>query len=161
WSAEVGRHRAYGALAGGLLRDGLPAAMVETLVQALAEGTGDEEVAKRVARVAESARALKEGTPVTGWPCLAKALGDSGPRVVRRVGVLLGLVITVEQLAANKALPVEFLAELGLHDLDTGGVGIDYRDAASKVVATKRRTRLAAKEGSYWPKGTSLAAYGV
>jgi hypothetical protein len=68
--------------------------------------------------------------------------------------------ITVAALAQAKALPVEFLQELGLHDLPSGGVGIPYYDITGMKLALKQRTALKAGEGSYWPKGQSLTAYG-
>jgi hypothetical protein len=160
WAQEGGRHKAYGALAGGLLRDGLPEADVAAIAGALADLTGDEEAGKRLARVAETAATLKGGGPATGWPALAKLLGEGGQATVTRFRGLLGLAFTLEQLAEHKGLPAEFLRELGLRDLDEGGVGIDYRDAGGKVLATKRRTKLAAGDGSFWPRGKPLLAYG-
>jgi hypothetical protein len=59
-----------------------------------------------------------------------------------------------------KRLPADFLTGLGLHDLPGGGVGIPYNDATGMEIAVKQRTALKAKEGSYWPKGRPLAAYG-
>jgi hypothetical protein len=67
---------------------------------------------------------------------------------------------TLQTLAEAKRFPVEFLRELGLHDLPQGGVGIPYYGADGEEIAIKRRTALTAKEGSYWRKGIPLAAYG-
>ena len=50
--------------------------------------------------------------------------------------------ITLEDLAQNKALPIDFLESLGLYDLPDGGVGISYRDEAGDVVQVKHRTAL-------------------
>src|SRR5262249_23295104 len=72
---------------------------------------------------------------------------------------LLGLTINLADLAAHKQLPVEFLESLGLHDLPAGGVGVPYRSLSGKVVV-KKRTSLSAKDGSQWPKGEGLLAYG-
>ncbi len=48
-----------------------------------------------------------------------------------------------------------------MRDLPGGrGVGIPYHDATGAEIAVKRRTALKATEGSYWPKGQPLAAYG-
>lgn len=69
--------------------------------------------------------------------------------------------VTVEALAAAKGLPAEFLKKLGLHNLPGGGVGIPYRDTSGAVVQVKRRTALVARDGSYWPKGAPLMAYGL
>ena len=68
--------------------------------------------------------------------------------------------LTVAELADAKALPVEFLHRLGLTDSATG-VGIPYRDATGQIIATKQRTNVVAKNGSYWPKGQRLVAYGL
>src|SRR5262249_40596908 len=70
--------------------------------------------------------------------------------------------INLAQLAQAKALPAAWLKkELGLHDLPGGGVGIPYFDASgAQEIAVKKRTRIVAKEGSYWPKDLGLAAYG-
>ena len=69
--------------------------------------------------------------------------------------------ITLEDLARHKALSAEFLRSLGLHDLPGGGVGIPYLGLDGRVVAVKRRTALTAREGSFWPKGKPLMAYGL
>src|SRR5262249_54563440 len=68
--------------------------------------------------------------------------------------------LMVAALADAKQLPAEFLAGLGLSDLPKGGVGIPYYDATGAEIAVKRRTALKAGDGSYWPKGKPLAAYG-
>jgi hypothetical protein len=65
--------------------------------------------------------------------------------------------LTVAELATAKNLPTEFLRDkIGLRD----GVEIPYRDDAGNEVAVKRRTAHKATEGSYWPKGLPLLAYG-
>jgi hypothetical protein len=69
-------------------------------------------------------------------------------------------VTLLERLADAKRLPADFLRELGLDDLPEGGVGIPYYDVTGQEIAVKRRTALKATDGSYWPKGTPLAAYG-
>lgn len=69
--------------------------------------------------------------------------------------------ITLAELAKNKALPLEFLRDLGWHDLPGGGVGIPYRDENGKSLHVKRRTALKAREGSYWPRGVPLMPYGL
>ena len=72
---------------------------------------------------------------------------------------------TVAALAAAKKLPEAWLREeCALHDLDHlehGGVGIPYLDATGQPLVTKRRTHVVAKEGSRWPAGVPLAAYGL
>src|SRR5262249_47342387 len=72
-----------------------------------------------------------------------------------------GRSVTLEALARAKRLPVDFLKELGLHDLPAGGVGIPYSDVDGADIAVKKRTALKATDGSYWPKGSPLAAYGL
>lgn len=69
--------------------------------------------------------------------------------------------LTVAMLAKAKLLPVEFLRELGLSDLPRGGVGIPYLGPTGEEIAVKRRTALKAADGSYWPTGKPLAAYGL
>jgi hypothetical protein len=153
------RNKAYLALCGGLLRSGLPQEQIEALTEALTEATGDEEASKRLPAVASTAAKLKDGKPVTGWPSLVEILGPEGERVVTEVKHLLGLTINLDDLAAHKQLPVEFLEGLGLHDLPRGGVGVPYCTLSGKAVI-KERTALSAGDGSYWPKGEGLLAYG-
>ncbi len=69
--------------------------------------------------------------------------------------------VTVESLAADKRLPADHLRSFGLHDLPGGGVGIPYKDAKGQTLQVKRRTAPIAKEGSFWPKGVPLMAYGL
>src|SRR4051794_6462161 len=72
-----------------------------------------------------------------------------------------GRPVTLARLAEAKRLPVEFLHRLGVKDLPGGGVGIPYLDETGEEIAVKRRTALKAKDGSFWPKGQPLAAYGL
>jgi hypothetical protein len=67
--------------------------------------------------------------------------------------------VTVAALAHAKKLPVDHLERLGLHDTPRG-VAVPYYAADGAEVAVKERTALAARDGSYWPKGVALAAYG-
>jgi putative DNA primase/helicase len=71
-----------------------------------------------------------------------------------------GSALTLDALAQAKRLPADFLRGLGLADLPGGGVRIPYLDPAGNAIAVKRRTALKARDGSYWPKGKPLAAYG-
>jgi hypothetical protein len=159
WPSEGRRNKAYNHLSGGLLRSGLSVERVETILEALAEATDDEEVAKRIELVKPTAEKLKADKPVTGWPKLAEVIGKDGQRVVTEFRRLLGLTITLADFAEAKRLPVDFLLAEGLHDLDEGGVGFAYRDAALKTIAVKIRKTLTA--GSYrWPKGQKPLAYG-
>jgi putative DNA primase/helicase len=71
--------------------------------------------------------------------------------------------LTLEQLAADKMLPLEFLRgkPFWCRSLDRG-VGISYfpKSQGDKPV-TKFRTSLRAKDGSWWPKGEKLQCYGT
>jgi hypothetical protein len=69
-------------------------------------------------------------------------------------------LLTLDQLSAAKRLDRTFLEGLGLHDLPAGGVGIPYYDVTGQELLVKRRTALAARDGSYWPVGQPLQAYG-
>jgi hypothetical protein len=154
------RNKSYLALAGGLLREGLTVDRAEAIVEALAEATGDEETEKRVEVVRPTAEKVRQKKPTTGWPRLAEILGEEGASLVREFRLRLGIAVSLAQLAEHKRLPVDFLESLGLHDLALGGVGIPYRDARGRAIATKERTALRAGDGSRWPKGEPLLAYG-
>lgn len=67
--------------------------------------------------------------------------------------------LSLEELARCKRLPVDFLRSLGLSEDETG-VRIAYHDSSGRPSAYKKRSRLKANEGSYWPKGRPLCAYG-
>jgi hypothetical protein len=74
-----------------------------------------------------------------------------------------GRRLTVAALAEAKRLPLNFLRDqLGLNDLaDGAGVAIPYYDrSGEEPIASKQRTALNAKDGSYWPAGQRLQAYG-
>jgi hypothetical protein len=71
-----------------------------------------------------------------------------------------GAALTVAALADAKRLPAGFLAELGLGDMARGGVAIPYYGPSGEDIAVKSRTTVKAGDGSYWPKGKPLAAYG-
>jgi hypothetical protein len=143
-----------------LLRDKWPIETVECFIGEVAELADDEEAHKRVARVADTADAIKNDRKATGWPQLTKLLGTDGGQIVRRLRVMFGPTIDLATLAADKQIPVEFLQDLGLHDLPHDGVGIPYKDGAGRTVAVKSRTALKAKDGSLWPLGKKLMAYG-
>lgn len=69
--------------------------------------------------------------------------------------------VSLHALAEAKKLPLSFLRQLFLVDLDNNaGIGIPYFDLAGDKIAVKRRTSLIAKEGSFWQANTPLAAYG-
>jgi hypothetical protein len=159
WPGQGARHRAYAALAGGLLRDGLSVAEVEEIISSLADRTKDEEADKRLARATETAARLAANERAAGWPSLGKILGADGPAVVTEFRERLGLLVSVDSLAALKLLPPDFLRNLGLRDLEEGGVEIPYRDARGKEVALKvRRGRSASTYR--WAKGSKVFSYG-
>lgn len=70
--------------------------------------------------------------------------------------------LTLEALAADKALPVEFLRSLGVEQR-AGGVKITYRLLDGTLAPRQRwRTAKVAKQGSSWLKGEgSLVPYGL
>jgi putative DNA primase/helicase len=84
------RHEGFRALAGGLLHGGLAESLAESVVESLVAATGDAENDKRVALVKDTAAKLRRGGQVTGWPTLARLLGDGSEAIVRRVQQLLG-----------------------------------------------------------------------
>jgi hypothetical protein len=132
WPAGA-RHRAAGAVAGGLLRAGWAVPDVEHFLDAVTEKAGDEEPEKRLELVSDTADKLREGKAVSGWPTLAQVLGKGGDGIVRQLLAGLGISrkITLAELAAHKGLPVEYLQGLGLHDLPDGGVGSPTGTATS------------------------------
>ncbi len=70
--------------------------------------------------------------------------------------------LTLEALAADKALPVEFLRSLGVEQR-AGGVKITYQLLDGTLAPRQRwRTAKVAKQGSSWLKGEgSLVPYGL
>jgi hypothetical protein len=159
WPGQGHRNQAYAALCGGLLRSGLPLHQVQRLVSALGEATGDEETAERVKLVERTATRIHEDEPATGWKTLAELLGANGTSIVAEFKRRLGLVVSLVDLARHKCLPLEFLEEEGIHNLPFGGIGIPYHDAGDKITV-KERFALRAGDGSRWPKGRRLIAYG-
>jgi hypothetical protein len=71
-----------------------------------------------------------------------------------------GLSLTLDAMAEAKRLPPDFLRRLGLRDRPGGGVSIPYYDRSGEEIGVKARMALAAKDGSFWPKGQPLTAYG-
>jgi DNA polymerase-1 len=156
---EHGRHKTAKHLAGGLFRAGWPLNRVNAFVQFTAETAGDEELENRLDVVQSTHERFQAGEPFTSWKDLIRLKGDE---VVRQLQADLGIhtAITLADLAEYKALPVEFLQSQGLHDLPGGGVGIPHMDAGGKTVEAKRRTAIRATDGSRWPKGKPVMAYG-
>jgi hypothetical protein len=148
------------ALAGGLLRGGVEPGKAREVIRALADATDDNRPRDRVALVKDAAARLDTGQPVVGWPRLAEILGDEGRPAVLRLRRALGLTVTIKDLAKAKRLPAEFLANIGLHDLAHGGIGIPYQDQAGRTVVVKERHALAGPRRFFWPAGQPLMAYG-
>lgn len=68
--------------------------------------------------------------------------------------------MNLAELAFAKGLHESQLREYGLRD-ERGAVVIPYFAADGSLVAEKRRTALRARDGSYWPAGKPLLAYGL
>src|SRR4051812_20479710 len=72
-------------------------------------------------------------------------------------------VVTLASLAAERRLPVEFLASLGVHDLHAGGVGIPYYQVAGgEPIYVRERDCPRHGRLRFWqPKGVDLQPYGT
>jgi AAA domain-containing protein/bifunctional DNA primase/polymerase-like protein len=90
WPAHGTRDEAALALAGFLLRGGLPVGEADHFAQTVAKAAGDEEWAKR-GKAIQTVRALAEGRPVAGATKLAALLSGDGTRVVAQARAWLGL----------------------------------------------------------------------
>jgi hypothetical protein len=88
WPPQGTRHDAALALAGGLVRAGWSEDDAADFILAVAGAAGDEEARERPEGVRTSIRRLTGGQKATGWPTLAKLVGDS---VVDRVCEWLGV----------------------------------------------------------------------
>lgn len=82
WPAEGARHEFVLALAGYLLRCGLPLDVTHKIVEHAARAAGDEEVHSRLRDVKDTARMLNRNGHATGRPTLQRILG---PEVVARI----------------------------------------------------------------------------
>ena len=89
YPSKGSRESAALALAGGMLRGGLNENEVEDFIEAICHAANDEETRSRVKTVVHTSNRLKAGTDATGWPTLAKIIGDN---VVNRVREWLGLL---------------------------------------------------------------------
>jgi hypothetical protein len=69
--------------------------------------------------------------------------------------------LCLADLARAKRLSESHLVSLGLFTVEGEGVGIPYYDAASNEVAIKARRALKARDGSFWPAGQPVIAYGL
>lgn len=74
--------------------------------------------------------------------------------------------LTLSELAAAKGIPERFLERLGLRDSvnpydGRRQVDIPYFNPDGSLIAVKRRTHQSAGRGSFWPKRTPPAVYGL
>ena len=78
------------AVAGGLVRTGMPSDDVVDFVGAVAEVAGDDEVDKRQEAAKSTVKKHAKGENVTGWPKVIELLGTDGKQVVDHVRKWLG-----------------------------------------------------------------------
>jgi hypothetical protein len=90
WPEPGGRHDAHLALAGALVRSGMPATAAEALLRAVCAATGDNEVDDRVRCIASTVDRADGPGDTTGWPTLGRVLGTHGAPVVAAVRQWLG-----------------------------------------------------------------------
>ena len=69
-------------------------------------------------------------------------------------------VLTIEELAQAKAIPVDFLKSLGLRE-DGRGVIIPYLDQDGKSQRQRKRTHVVARQGSLWEGQGKIIPYGL
>ncbi len=98
------RHDIALALAGFLLRGGMPQLDVERLVQTVCEHAGDEEAEDRVKAVAGTAGRLEAGQSATGRRRLAEYFD---PRVVGKVSEWLGLTRATDEVSWETPIPFD------------------------------------------------------
>lgn len=91
------------------------------------------------------------------WPDILPPREDEPRRTKKKAAP-----ITVADLAADKALPVDFLEGLGVRNT-TNGVHIAYKRMDGGESRPRLRTALVAKDGSIWlpPKSGECLAYGL
>lgn len=109
WPGKGQRHDAHLALAGGLLRAGVPVERVEAVARAVCALTGDREVKARLADVRSTADAHRDGLPFTGFQRLRKLLRVNDPRIIDAVEEWLADCYGVE--AAPSPFPVHALPD--------------------------------------------------
>lgn len=69
-------------------------------------------------------------------------------------------ILTIEELAQAKALPVDFLQNLGVSQ-DDRGVIIPYYDTDRKPQKQRKRIHVVAKQGSLWEGTGKIIPYGL
>jgi hypothetical protein len=115
WPQRGGRHDAYLALAGALLRhgEGIHPMWEQTLpglIKAFAEVTGDEDGPEtRASEVISSTLArLREGRPAHGWPTLERIIGEEATRLARDYSRLIETALGfARQVSEESVLGVE------------------------------------------------------
>jgi hypothetical protein len=85
------RHDAYMHLAGGLLREGFDKERLDRIFRALVAVTNDEELDDRLAVIPYTAEKLERDEKVTGFPRLAKLIGEHGDRVAEKLREWFGV----------------------------------------------------------------------
>jgi len=92
WPKTAGtRNELAMALAGGMLRSGVPGKRVANLLQHAAEAAGDEEAKQRGDVVLATENKIKKMAPATGWPRVVNLLADAGAEVAQKSIEWLGL----------------------------------------------------------------------
>jgi hypothetical protein len=87
--------------------------------------------------------------------------GEAAKHLAADFGIPIG-PCTLADLAVDKRIPIDFLRELGLHDLTDGGVAIPYLGLDGSRYRTRLRLALKAKDGSSWMKdGKGQVPYGL
>jgi hypothetical protein len=159
WPKRGGRHRAYLALIGGLLRARVAEETVAEIVRQLIKRTRDEDGEDaRLANIADAKERLESDSKCTGWPSLVKRIGAEA---VFQARLALDLAVNLDALSRAKRLPRDFLEGLGICDLaKTGYVEIPYRDAGGRTVVRRHRLSLRRNPRFRWEAGSKPIAYG-
>lgn len=149
WPKRGGRHEAYLALAGGLLRvgDGVHPYWernIGVVISAIVDATHDEDgVESRVTEVLESTiERLREGKPASGFGKLSEIIGEDA---VKQARVLLA------EIESAAGLPSRSSGSISLEQLDEVVKGKQReRQAENTAPAThnERRERLGAGSGT-------------
>jgi hypothetical protein len=105
WPTKGTRQDAFLALAGGLLLRGWNETRAERLITAICAATHDEELAKRIDCVSQTARKIGGDNQLTGWRRVSELLGEAGKDVTRRVLKWLGFDIEVKDLPLPEPAP--------------------------------------------------------
>jgi hypothetical protein len=103
WPAQGSRQDAALALSGGLSRAGWPVEGIETFVKAVTIAAKDDETPMRMQTARRTHEKVEAGNEATGWPALAKLVGDD---VVSQVRQWLGIKGTIAAELAELPLPI-------------------------------------------------------